>query len=127
MKSRHKTAIALVAGIGIGAFVIQALHAQAKPPAFLIFDAELKDAGSYQPFLQTAAKELQAQGGKYLVAGTRPEGLKGTPTPNIISISQWENKEAIIRWFNSDAMKPVREAQDKYTVTRLYIVEGKAP
>jgi uncharacterized protein (DUF1330 family) len=127
MKTRHKTAMALVAGIGIGAFAIQVLHAQAKPPAFLIFDAEVKNAAAYQPFLQTAAKEVQAQGGKYLVAGIRPDVLKGTPTPNIISISQWENKENIIRWFNSDAMKPVREAQDKYTVTRLYIVEGKAP
>lgn len=127
MKSRNKTVLALLAGIGLGALAIQALHAQAKPPAFLIFDAEVKDRAAYQPFLQTAAKEVQAQGGKFIVTGARPEVLAGEPSPNIISISRWENKEDIIRWFNSDAMKPVREAQAKYTVTRLSIVEGTSP
>jgi uncharacterized protein (DUF1330 family) len=127
VKLRHKTAVALCVGICIGALAIEALHAQAKPPAFLIFEAEIKDAAAYQPFLQTAVKEVQAQGGKFLVAGAKPEVLSGAPTPNIVSISQWNNKEDIIRWFNSDAMKPVREAQAKYTVTRLSLVEGKAP
>jgi uncharacterized protein (DUF1330 family) len=127
VKSKSKTAVALFVGIGIGALAIEALHAQAKPPAFLIFDAEIKDAAAYQPFSQTAVKEIQAQGGKFLVAGARPEVLSGAPTPNIVSISQWDNKEEIIRWFNSDAMKPVKEAQAKYTVTRLSVVEGKAP
>ena len=127
MTSRSKAALALVAGIGLGALAIQALHAQAKPPVFLIFDAEIKDRAAYQPFLQTAVKEVQAQGGKFIIAGARPEVLSGEPSPNIISISRWENKEDIIRWFNSDAMKPVRDAQAKYTVTRLSIVEGTAP
>ena len=127
MTSRSKAALALVADIGLGALAIQALHAQAKPPVFLIFDAEIKDRAAYQPFLQTAVKEVQAQGGKFIIAGARPEVLSGEPSPNIISISRWENKEDIIRWFNSDAMKPVRDAQAKYTVTRLSIVEGTAP
>ena len=47
---------------GLGAVAVQGLHAQAKPPAFLIFDAEVKDKAAYQPFLQTAVKEVQAQG-----------------------------------------------------------------
>jgi uncharacterized protein (DUF1330 family) len=125
--SRSKAALALVAGIGLGALAVQALHAQAKPPVFLIFDAEIKDRAAYQPFQQAAVKAVQAQGGKFIVAGARPEVLSGDPSPNILAISQWENKEDIIRWFNSDAMKPVREAQAKYTVTRLSIVEGTAP
>ena len=127
MKSKSKTALALLAGIGLGALAVQALHAHAKPPAFLIFDAEIKDRTAYQPFQQTAVKEVQAHGGKFIVAGARPEVLSGHPSPNIIAISRWENKEDIVRWFNSDAMKPVREAQAKYTVTRLSIVEGTAP
>jgi uncharacterized protein (DUF1330 family) len=62
------------------------------------------------------------------VAGATPEMLSGSgSSSNRVSVSQWPNKEAIRQWFNSDAMKPVREAQEKYTVTRLYIVEGRAP
>ena len=124
MKARI-AALAMVVGIGLGAVAVQGLHAQAKPPAFLIFDAELKDKAAYQPFLQTAVKELQAQGGKFVVLGATPDVLSGSPSPNLVSISQWESKQDAVRWFNSDAMTPVPEAQAKYTVTRLSIVEGK--
>jgi uncharacterized protein (DUF1330 family) len=116
--------LAMLAGVGLGALAVQGLHAQAKPPAFLIFEAEVKDKAA---FLQTAVKEVQAQGGKFIVLGSTPEILNGSPSPNIVSISQWASKEDAIRWYNSEAMKPVKEAQAKYTVTRLSIVEGKAP
>ena len=95
--------------------------------AACIFDAEVKDQAAYQPFLQTAVKEVQAQGGKFIVQGAKPEVLNGSPSPNIVSISQWPSKEDAVRWYNSEAMKPVKDAQAKYTVTRLSIVEGKAP
>jgi uncharacterized protein (DUF1330 family) len=127
MKTRNVAVIAMLAGIGLGAIAVQVIHAQATPPAFLIFDAEIKDAAAYQPFLQTAVRQIQLQGGKFLVAGATPEALSGKPSSNRISISQWVNKEDIRRWFNSDAMKPVREAQEKYTSTRLYILGGGAP
>ena len=127
MRSITKSTLVLLAGIGIGAFAGQALHAQAKPPLFVVFDAEIKDRAAYQPFLQTAVKEVEAQGGRFIVAGARAEMLSGDPSPNIVSISRWENKDDVMRWFNSDAIRTVREAQAKYTVTRLFIVEGKLP
>jgi uncharacterized protein (DUF1330 family) len=126
MNTRCAAAISLLAGMAIGGGAIQVIHAQARPPVFLIFDAEVKDRANYQPFLETAVKEIQGQGGKFLVRGTRPEVLSGPPTPNIISISQWNSKESVLGWFNSEAMKPVRDAQEKYTVTRLLVVEGLA-
>jgi uncharacterized protein (DUF1330 family) len=126
MQTRGAVMLALLAGMGVGAIAVQGLHAQASPPAYLIFDAEIKDQAAYQPFSQTAGKEVQSQGGKFIVAGATPEMLSGSGSSSV-SVSQWPNKEAIRQWFNSDAMKPVREAQEKYTVTRLYIVEGRAP
>jgi uncharacterized protein (DUF1330 family) len=128
MQTRGAVMLALLAGMGVGAIAVQGLHAQASPPAYLIFDAEIKDQAAYQPFSQTAGKEVQSQGGKFIVAGATPEMLSGSgSSSNRVSVSQWPNKEAIRQWFNSDAMKPVREAQEKYTVTRLYIVEGRTP
>jgi uncharacterized protein (DUF1330 family) len=127
MRTYYQIGFALAAGSVLGAGAMQAIHAQATPPVFLIFDAEIKDQASYQPFSQTAVKEIQAQGGKFLVRGAKPEVLSGPPTPNILSITQWNNKESVKRWFDSDAMKPVREAQAKYTATRLLIVDGVAP
>ena len=128
MQMRGAAMLTLLAGMGLGAIVMQGLHAQASPPVYLIFDAEIKDQAAYQPFLQTAVREVQSQGGRFIVAGATPEILSGSgSSSNRVSVSQWPNKEAIRQWFNSDAMKPVREAQEKYTTTRLYIVEGRAP
>jgi uncharacterized protein (DUF1330 family) len=128
MQTRGAAMLTLLAGMGLGAIVMQGLHAQASPPVYLIFDAEIKDQAAYQPFLQTAVREVQSQGGRFIVAGATPEILSGSgSSSNRVSVSQWPNKEAIRQWFNSDAMKPVREAQEKYTTTRLYIVEGRAP
>ncbi len=36
MKTNYKLAVALVAGVAIGGAAIQGLHAQAKPPAYVI-------------------------------------------------------------------------------------------
>jgi uncharacterized protein (DUF1330 family) len=128
MQTRGAAMLTLLAGMGLGAIVMQGLHAQASPPIYLIFDAEIKDQAAYQPFLQTAVREVQSQGGRFIVAGATPEILSGSgSSSNRVSVSQWPNKEAIRQWFNSDAMKPVREAQEKYTTTRLYIVEGRVP
>ena len=127
MRFGYAIGLALLAGTALGAGMMQAINAQTKPPAFLIFDSEVKDQAGYQPFLQTAVKEIQSQGGKFLVRGAKPEVLSGPPNPNIISISQWNDKESIKRFFDSEAIKPVREAQSKYTNTRLLIVEGVTP
>ena len=127
MRTRNVVALAMLAGAALGSIAVHGLHAQATPPVFLVFDAEIKDPTAYQPFLQTAVKEVQAQGGKFLVLGTTPEVLSGAASPNRVSISQWASKEEVLRWFNSEAMKPVREAQAKYTVTRLTILTGRAP
>jgi hypothetical protein len=40
MRSAYAFGLTLLAGIGIGAFGLQTLHAQAKPPAFLIADMD---------------------------------------------------------------------------------------
>ena len=128
MQTRGAAMLTLLAGMGLGAIVMQGLHAEASPPVYLIFDSEIKDQAAYQPFLQTAVREVQSQGGRFIVAGATPEILSGSGSSSSrVSVSQWPNKEAIRQWFNSDVMKPVREAQAKYTATRLYIVEGRAP
>ena len=36
MKSNYKVAVAMLAGVALGAFLVQGLHAQAKPPIFVV-------------------------------------------------------------------------------------------
>src|SRR5262249_34196560 len=117
-----------LAGMGVGAIAVQGLHAQASPPAYLIFDAEIKDQAAYQPFSQTAGKEVQSQGGKFIVAGATPEMLSGSgSSSNRVSVSQWPNKEPIGKWINSETRKQIKETKKKSTLPPLYIVEGRPP
>ena len=38
MKTQYTVALSMLAGIGLGAVAVQGLHAQAKPPAYLVIE-----------------------------------------------------------------------------------------
>ena len=71
MQATYKFAVVLAAGFALGAGAIQALHAQAKPPAYVVFEIAVKDKDGYNNnFLKDAQKLIADHGGKY-VAGAR--------------------------------------------------------
>ena len=55
-------ALAMVVGGGLGALAVQGLHAQAKPPVFVIFEAEVKDKAAYGPFAQIGGQRVTSPG-----------------------------------------------------------------
>ena len=59
MNSNYKLAAALVAGAAIGGAAIQGLHAQAKPPAFVVAEINVSNQdGFVKEFAPLAAKAL---------------------------------------------------------------------
>ena len=66
MNTKSKIAIALVAGVALGAAAVQGLHAQAKPKAYVVSELEPLDTaviGTYVPKVLAAQK----------AAGARPQ------------------------------------------------------
>ena len=54
-----KTTAAIVGSFMLGAGAIQALHAQSKPPAFVVAEVDVKDkAGFEENFLKAARKDI---------------------------------------------------------------------
>ena len=49
MKPRYTVALSICAGLAIGAATVQALHAQAKPPAYVIAEIDVMDPGPCRP------------------------------------------------------------------------------
>jgi len=47
MKTRYTVALSILAGVAVGAAAVQALHAQAKPPAYVV--AEIDVTNLVQP------------------------------------------------------------------------------
>ena len=74
----------LAAGFVLGAGAIQALHAQAKPPACLVAKVNVRDKTGYEKeFLPPTLKTMKEAGGKYLAGGfDKAVGLSGLPPAN---------------------------------------------
>lgn len=47
MKTNYKVAIAIVAGAAIGGAAIQGIHAQAKPPVYVVSEITVSNADAY--------------------------------------------------------------------------------
>jgi hypothetical protein len=80
MKSNFKVGLGMVVGFGLGAAVVVELHAQAKPPAYVISQNEVTNADAYaKEFVPLANKALAESGQKRLVSGGRTISLAGDP------------------------------------------------
>lgn len=127
MKTRIAVLISMLAGIAIGAAGVQALHAQAKLPAYVIGEIDVKNAELLdKEYVPSAAKAVRDGGAKYLVAGGKSVSFYGEP-PKRIAIMVFESLEKAEAAFNSAAYKEAKAVGDKYATFRIYAVEGVAP
>ena len=124
MKTHATIALSVLAGVAIGATTVQALHAQAKPPAFVVGEINVTNAEAYQKeYVLPAVKAIVDGGGKYVVRGGKVAGLYGEP-PKLIAIMAFESLEKAQATFDSATYKEAKKAGDKYATFRIYAVEG---
>src|SRR6266849_6304334 len=80
MKTRYTVALSIWAGVAVGAAAVQALHAQAKPPAYVVAEIDVMNPGPYdKEYVPPAAKAITDGGGKYLVRGGKTVAFYGEP------------------------------------------------
>ena len=127
MKRHYTSWLSMLAGAAVGAAAVQTLHAQAKPPAYVVGEINVTNNEAYQKeYVQPAVKAIVDGGGKYIVRGGRIAGLYGEP-PKLIAIMAFESLEKAQATFESPAYKEAKKAGDKYATFRIYAVEGLAP
>jgi uncharacterized protein (DUF1330 family) len=125
MKTRYTAALAMLAGLGLGAAAVQGLHAQAKPPAYTIIEVEVTDPATYQKYMEGATTVYQQAGGRFIVRGGKTFVVNGT-LPKRIAVIQWESLEKAQALFDSDAYKQLIPIRDKSSNFRAFVVEGLA-
>jgi uncharacterized protein (DUF1330 family) len=104
MKPRYTVALSICAGLAIGAAAVQALHAQAKPPAYVIAEIDVMNPGPYdKEYVPPAAKAIADGGGKYVVRGGETTAFYGEPPKPRIAVMVFESMEKARAAFNSDA------------------------
>ena len=124
MKNLFAMAAALAAGIGIGSFGVHALHAQAKPPVYMIEDNTVIDpAGFAKEFAPLARESLKTYGGRYLGGGSGVS-IDGDPPKGRVVLVQWESVEQMMKWRHSPEYNAARAVGERYGHFRIFAVDG---
>jgi uncharacterized protein (DUF1330 family) len=127
MKTKYVVALSAAAGIAIGAAAVQTLHAQTKPPGFVVVEIDATNPEAYsKEFLPLASKALSAGGVKFLVRGGKTETIEGAPPPPRVVIGQFESLEKAKATYTGPEYMAARKIGDKYAKFRIFAVEGVA-
>jgi uncharacterized protein (DUF1330 family) len=128
MKTNYKVAIALIAGAAIGGAAIQGLHAQAKPPAYVVIPIlKINDAAAFKAGVTDKAKpeDVTAAGGQYVIRSQKFTSIDGPP-PERLVIIKFDSVEKAQAFVNTPIQKEVNAARIKSTNSLSFIVEGYA-
>jgi uncharacterized protein (DUF1330 family) len=125
MKNKYSVPVAIFAGIGIGAAAVQTLHAQAKPPVYVVGEIDVTNVEAYiKEFVPLARAAFAKTGGKPLAASTNVTMLEGAPQKLRVTITAYDSLEKAQASRDSSDYKEARKIGDKYGKFRAYIVEG---
>ena len=127
MKTRYTVAFSMLVGAALGAATIHGLHAQAKPPAYVIAENEVSNPAAYaKEYAPFASKALMAAGAKFLVRGGQAVSIAGTPPKSRVIVFAFESMEQAQAAFGSPAYREAKKIGEKYAKFRIYAVEGVA-
>ena len=124
MKTRSTVAVSMLAGAVVGGAAIQALHAQAKPPVYMIAINEVSDQERYaKEYVPPAQKSVKDHGGEYVAAGPGTR-LAGNLPEGPVVILRWESMEALQGWRNSPKFQAALKIGEKYAKFNIVAVNG---
>jgi uncharacterized protein (DUF1330 family) len=125
MTNRYAVALGLMVGFGLGAVAVQGLHAQAKPPVYLIAEIDVKNLDAYtKEYAPKAQALIKASGGRLLAAGQNVTSLEGAPPKKRVAVQVWDSMEKLQAYRNSAEFKDIRKIGNKYAKFRSFTVEG---
>jgi uncharacterized protein (DUF1330 family) len=124
--------LAMLAGTAIGAAAVTGLHAQAKPPVYLITEIDVPNPEAYgTEFAPKAQATIKAAGGRFVViGGTAGVGAKpitamaGTP-PKRLTIQAWDSMDALNAWYKGADYQAALKIGEKYATFRRFAIEGQ--
>jgi uncharacterized protein (DUF1330 family) len=130
MKIQHAV-LTLLAGVAIGAIAVQGLHAQAKPPIYLVTEINVSNPDAYgKEYAPKAQASIKAAGGRQIAIGgaggagaKQVTAVEGEP-PKRVVIQVWDSLEKMRAWRDSADYKEARKIGDKYATFRSYAVDG---
>jgi uncharacterized protein (DUF1330 family) len=124
MKTHYTIVLSALAGIMLGGGAITVLHAQAKPPVYMIAINEVSNADGYaKEYLPAAQKSIKDHGGVYVAAGPGTQVAGGLPNGRVV-VLRWESMEALMAWRNSADYQAALKVGEKYAKYNIIAVNG---
>ena len=130
MKNKYWVPVAILAGIGIGAAAVQTLHAQAKPPVYVVSEIDVTNPDAYgKEYAPKAQALIRAAGGRFLAIGGSA-ATTGTVTafdgdaPKRVVVQVWDSMEKIRAWRANPEYVELRKVGEKYAKFRSFAVDG---
>jgi uncharacterized protein (DUF1330 family) len=124
MKPRWTVALSMLVGVALGAAAIQTLHAQAKPPVYMIAINEISNQEGYtKEYVPPAQKSVADHGGVYLAAGPGIQVTGNLPSGPVV-ILKWASVEALEGWRNSPEFQTALKIGEKYAKFNIITVQG---
>ena len=132
MKQYIGLGLTMLAGTAIGAAAVTGLHAQAKPPVYLVTEIDVTNPEAYgTEFAPKAQATIKAAGGRFVViGGTAGVGAKpitamaGTP-PKRLTIQAWDSMDALNAWYKGADYQAALKIGEKYATFRRFAIEGQ--
>jgi uncharacterized protein (DUF1330 family) len=126
MKTKCIVALTVVVGFGLGAIVVGNLHAQAKPPVYLIEEIEVTNPEGYgKEFIPKIQAANKAAGVRALAAGGKLTAIDGAVPKGRIVVQVWDSVEKIQAYRSSAEYTEARKIGEKYAKwVRTFAVEG---
>ena len=124
MKTKYAVALSILAGAAIGGAAIQTLHAQTKPPVYMIALNEVSNSDGYaKEYLPAARKTIANHGGVYVAAGTGTQLTGNLPNGRVV-ILRWGSLEQLLAWRNSPEYQAALKVGEKYAKYNIIAVDG---
>ena len=130
MTARYKLGLTMLSCAILGGLANEALHAQARPPAYLIGQIEVGDPeGFAKEYIPKAREIIKAHGGRLIAAAGAAEGgsqvvaIDGE-APKRVVIYAYPSMDALLAWRNDPQYVQVQRVGEKYAKYRTFAVEG---
>jgi uncharacterized protein (DUF1330 family) len=129
MQPTHKLALAVLAGIALGAGGVTAIKAQqAKPaPGYVVAEVEVNDAAAFQKYAAAVPGTLAPFNARYVIRAGKITPVEGDAPKQRFIVIAFDSVEKALAWEDSpayEAIKPIRHASAK---SRIFIAEGVPP
>jgi uncharacterized protein (DUF1330 family) len=116
--------LAMIAGAALGATAMQGLHAQAKPPIYIVNEIDAPNMDAYlKEYAPLAQKTIKDAGGRIVTAGAA-KSVEGEPPKARVTVQAWDSEEKMRAWRNSAEYKKAREVGNKLAKFRTFQVDG---